>query len=631
MCGIIGILSAKHGDIITNVVTGLIDLEYRGYDSAGLAILSRDGIKTYKRLGAPSQYFFADEIVQELDVADQTIPIAIGHNRWATHGKPSLQNAHPHVDCSGKLAIVHNGTILNYAILKERLQSVGHIFLSETDTEVIAHLIEEELKTAKTMEEALRASVRQLEGSFGLVVMDASQPTVLYAAKNGSPIMIGLATDEFIVASSPNAIMRHTDAFISLQDGELAVLRILDQGELHYRIASWKDPQDREIQKKINRVDGISQEDLSKGDYETFMLKEIFEQPQVLSMTILGRYDKNTGTAVLGGLIDQQATLQRLRHLYTIGCGTAHNAACVGREIIEQLTNIHVSNEIASEFRYRRLHADPEHTVMLAISQSGETADTIESVKEAKRKGYSTFGIVNVVGSAIAEETSAGIYTRAGAEIGVASTKAFSSQVMVFYLLGLLLARMQQMTLQEGREFLEQLERIPNCVEQTLTLRASVEAIAARVKEIRTIHFLGRGIHLPIAHEAALKFKELTYMETGSYPLGELKHGPIAVIDEHCLSVCILPKDQLFDIGKNSIEQIKAKCGKILLITDESAQNESILKKVDEVLFIPHLDNPLFYPLVEIVPLQLFAYAFATQSGKNVDKPRNLAKSVTVE
>jgi glucosamine--fructose-6-phosphate aminotransferase (isomerizing) len=630
MCGIAGILSTKKRGVIPDVIASLSDLEYRGYDSAGIATISEWGIKTYKCLGAPSQNLNAREVYKSIGGATRKTKVAIGHNRWATHGVPTLSNAHPHTDCHGEMALVHNGTIINYETLRDKLKKAGHIFKSDTDTEVIAHQIEEARKHSCSTEKAILQSIALLEGSFGLVILLKDDPNKLYLAKNGSPINIGLTKDSFIVASSVNAILRHTDKFISLKDGEFAVLDV-EKKIPKYKIFNFTDKTKGKIKKEINTIKDTKLQDLSKGEHPSFMLKEIFEQPSVTKTTILGRYDKKAGNAILGGLIDYEEKLGGIKNIYTIACGTAHNAGVLGKEIIELITEINVRNEIASEFRYKKNNLNPQNTALFAISQSGETADTLKSVKKAKHDSYDVFGIVNVVGSAIAQEVDAGMYTRAGAEVGVASTKAFTSQAAIFYLLALKLARGRSMQIEEGRGFIKNFEEIPGKQKETLKTEQKIKKLVNKYAYIKNINFLGRGIHLPIANEAALKFKELTYMEAGSYPLGELKHGPMAVIDEECLSVVIIPKDNLFEISKNSIEQIKSKGGKVLVITDESAKNDPILKKVDDVIFIPTLKDPLFYPLVEIIPLQLFAAHFAVALGKDVDKPRNLAKSVTVE
>jgi glucosamine--fructose-6-phosphate aminotransferase (isomerizing) len=630
MCGIIGIITSEKRNLIPELISSLRNLEYRGYDSTGIALVHNDTIKRIRRIGAPSDVLNADEITKEF--GDLILySVGIGHNRWATHGKPSERNAHPHMDCSGTIALVHNGTILNYELLKESLTKAGHTFTSDTDTEVIAHLIEDNLSNGLSLQDALLASIERLEGSFGLAVCSTKEPTRLYIAKQGSPLSFGISKNSLIVASSTNAILAHTNTFITLEDGEYAELSA-DKTGVHYRIGNFLDKR-RDVTKETTTITDFSLDELSKGEYASFMQKEIHEQPAAFRTTLLGRYDEKSGDAVLGGLIDHEDSLRNARGILTIACGTAHHAAMIGGALIENLAGIPVRNEIASEFRHKKIPCDSKNTAVFAVSQSGETADTLESVKEAKRKGYTTFGIVNVVGSTIAGAVDAGVYTRAGVEIGVASTKAFTSQLAVFYLLALKLARERGMTPQEGRAFLAELESIPEIMQKTLVETETIVQKYAEyyaTKNIHTINFLGRGIHVPLGQEAALKFKELTYIEAGNYPLGELKHGPIAVIDKEALSVVIMPKDELFALSKNSIEQILSKDGDVIVITDETGAKE-IKKDSINIITIPTLSNPLFYPLIEILPLQLFAYYYALALGNNVDKPRNLAKSVTVE
>ncbi len=630
MCGIIGIITTNKRNLISELISSLRNLEYRGYDSTGIAVVCDDTVRRVRYVGAPSDVLKEYEVARQLNVVDKNFSIGIGHNRWATHGKPSEQNAHPHVDCTGDIAVVHNGTILNYELLKKELTSKGHIFLSDTDTEVIGHLIEDEIKAGKSFLEAFLATVARLEGSFGIAVCSGQDPNRLLIGKRGSPLSFGITKDSLIVTSSPNAALAFTSTFITLDEGEYAELTA-NEDSTHYRIGNFLNNNFSNREPKI--IEGVSLDDISRGTHESFMHKEIFEQPSAFRATILGRYDEKTGDAVLGGLIDHESTLRRARGVLTIACGTAHNAASVGGFLIEALADIPVRNEIGSEFRHKKIPLDPHNTILITTSQSGETADTLESVKEAKRKGYKTFGIVNVVGSSIAETVDAGVYTRAGTEIGVASTKAFTSQLAVFYLLALKLARERGMTAPEGKAFLYELESIPELMQTTLVntdTLAKHYADKYTTLKIRTINFLGRGIHVVIAAEAALKFKELTYIEAGSYPLGELKHGPIAVIDSSALSVVIMPKDELFALSKNSIEQIRSKDGNVIVITDEAGALELADSGVD-LIVIPSLKNPLFYPTLEIIPLQLFAYYYARALSNNVDKPRNLAKSVTVE
>lgn len=626
MCGIIGIVTKEKRDIAPFLIGALSRLEYRGYDSAGIALGKDKTLHILKCTGAPSEHLHADEIMQKGKSIDASV--GIGHNRWATHGKPTLRNAHPHTDTKKRVAVVHNGTILNYEILRKELQEEGCIFISETDTEVIPHLIAKYLNKGMTMEDAFFSTILQLEGTFGIVAFDTHDVSHLYVAKEGSPIVIGVADDAYYVASSTHGFLPFTDRFITLLDGEMAV--VSSHPKLELKISNIKER--KQITSRKHQVaEQTSVGDLLKGDFETFMLKEIFEQPTTTLATILGRTDEASGVAVLGGLFDYQLLLKNAGHMLITGCGTAYNAGEVGAYVIEQITDIMVRTEIASEGRYKKLHTDNEKTVVFAISQSGETADTIEYLKELKRKQYETFGIVNVVGSAIAEITGKGVYIKAGAEIGVASTKAFTSQIAAVYLLALYIGRMQSMDLEKGKNFVESLLAIPNLMKETLLLSNDIETLVAKYSMYTKIQFLGRGIHVPIAKEASLKFKEITYLETGAYPLGELKHGPIAIVDENTLSIVILPHDELFALGVNSIEQIKSKGGKVLLITDRSMRAHPITKKVDDIIIIPHLTDEIFYPFLEIIPLQLFAYYFARALGRNIDKPRNLAKSVTVQ
>ena len=626
MCGIIGILTKEKKDIAPLLIGALSRLEYRGYDSAGIALARKDTLHTLKCVGAPSENLHAHNLTVHAKPIDSSI--GIGHNRWATHGKPTLLNAHPHTDGESRIAVVHNGTILNYEILKKELQDEGYVFVSETDTEVIPHLIAKYLKDGLTMEQSFLSTISRLTGSFGIVAFDTHDTRNLYVAKDGSPIVIGMSDDAYYVASSIHGFLPFTDRFITLEDGEMAVIQGGDK--LAITISSIQE------RKEINNREHQTAEqtevgDLSKGEFETFMLKEIYEQPATTRASLLGRIDEKNGVAVLGGLFDSQAFLEKVTSILMTGCGTAYNAGENGAYVIEQLTEITVRTEIASEGRYKELHAKKDTTAVFAITQSGETADTIDYLKELKRKHFELFGIVNVVGSTIAELAGKGVYTKAGGEIGVASTKAFSSQLAVIYLISLYIARMQNMSTKDGMSFASALESIPDLMKKTLLCSDDIQSLVEKYKAHTKIQFLGRGIHVPIAKEAALKFKEITYLETGAYPLGELKHGPIAIIDEDTLSVVILPSDELFDLGVNSIEQIQSKGGKVLLITDEDMAGHTICKKVDDVIFIPHLDEELLYPFLEIIPLQLFAYYFARSLGRNIDKPRNLAKSVTVK
>lgn len=623
MCGIIGVITNEKKDLAQVLIGALSRLEYRGYDSAGIALSHEGDVRILKCVGAPSEHLFARDI-QEHQSSILT-HIGIGHNRWATHGKPTLLNAHPHVDTEKRIAVVHNGTILNYEELRNELKNNGAIFVSETDTEVIPHLIAKYLNDGMSMEEAFSEAVSRLSGAFGIVAFDTKDASTLYVAKEGSPIVIGMTEDAYYVASSIHGFLPFTDRFITLEDGEIAILST--KPKLSLTVTNNKVERNHTMQ----IAEQVHAADLSKGDFETFMLKEIHEQPATTLATMLGRINEKEGLAVLGGLFDSQVLLEKATNMLITGCGTAYHAGEVGAYVIEKLATLAVRTEIASEGRYKHLHTPKDTTVVFALSQSGETADTIEYLKELKRKHFETFGIVNVVGSAVAELTGKGIYIKAGAEIGVASTKAFTSQLVAVYLLALYIARMKDMDSKDGMSFATGLLSIPNKMKETLLLENSIKSIVEKYAHFTKIQFLGRGVHVPVAKEASLKFKEVTYLETGAYPLGELKHGPIAIIDDMTLSVVILPYDELFEHGVNSIEQIKSKGGKVLLITDESMRDHSVINKVDDVVFIPHLEEEIFYPFLEIIPLQLFAYYFAKKLGRNIDKPRNLAKSVTVQ
>lgn len=626
MCGIIGIIKTKKEVLAPTLIGALSRLEYRGYDSAGIAISDNGRLEVLKCVGAPSEHLHAREI--EKEGQGRVVRIGIGHNRWATHGKPTINNAHPHTDSKKRVAVVHNGTILNYEILRKELESKGVTFVSETDTEVIPQLIAYYLDTGEEMENAFLKTLERLEGAFGIVAFDSEDDSRLYVAKEGSPIVVGVTDTGYYVASSIHGFLPFTDRFITLSDGEMAVLKVGDSLELSIRTVKGNEVVNN---KKQQIAEKGNLEDLSKGDFETFMLKEIFEQPATTLATLLGRVDEEDGVAVLGGLFDHQKQLEKVTHILMTACGTASHAAEVGAYLIEMMSDVSTRVEIASEGRYKKLHFPKDATAVFAVSQSGETADTLEHVKELKRKQYDVFGIINVVGSAVAAEAGKGVYTKAGTEIGVASTKAFTSQMAVMYLLALYIGRMKDLEASEGVRFAKALTTIPNLMKQTLESSRDVEAVAKKYSAYTKIQFLGKGIHVPIAKEAALKFKEMTYLETGAYPLGELKHGPIAIIDESVLSVVLLPRDSLFEVGLNSVEQIKSKGGKVLLVTDESVRGHSVCLRADDVIFVPHLSHEIFYPFLEIIPIQLFAYHFANALGRNIDKPRNLAKSVTVQ
>lgn len=627
MCGIIGIISKEKRDIVNDLANSLARLEYRGYDSAGIAFIYNNEVKVYKCLGAPSLGLRAIDIESQLQDNNPQIKIGIGHNRWATHGGATLLNAHPHTDTDKNIFVVHNGTILNYDKLKSELQQNGVTFQSETDTEIIPQMIAYYIKEGLEMKEAFIKTINRLEEGFGIVAFNKNDENTIYTAKQGSPILIGIGEGEYFISSSIHGFITNTNKYVSLNDGEMAIININHNSPLE--IFTYKEKIN--INKNIEIADNIDEKDLSKGDYETFMLKEIYEQSATFKATLLGRLRKDIGEAIFGGLIEYKDYFINIKNILWTGCGTAYNATTLGAHLIEKYTNIICKNEIASEGRFKKLNFNKNESVVFAVSQSGETADTLEYIKDLKQRGYKIFGIINVIGSAIAKEAGAGIYTRAGSEIGVASTKAFTTQLAIIYGLVLFIARKRDMSQIVGREFVKELELIPELMKSILEKNIEIENISKQFINIKKVQFLGRGMHNSIANESALKFKELTYIEAGAYPLGELKHGPIAVIDEETVCVIIMPKDELIDENINSVEQIKSKNGKVFIITSENMKGNYILDKADAVFYIPNLENEDFYPIIEIIPIQLFAYYFAKLLGRNIDKPRNLAKSVTVK
>lgn len=628
MCGIVGIISNKKIDIPKMISRTLKDLEYRGYDSAGIAFTNQEDadFKIIKCLGAPSENLNETHI--EKMFGDRVLSSSgIGHNRWATHGKPSIKNAHPHASNNEEIVVVHNGTILNFSEIKNRLEKIGYIFKTETDTEVIPNLIDMFLKEGLDFYSSLKKTALLLEGSFSVVALYKKEPHKMFAVKNGSPLCFSEGKDFFVLASSPGALFRYSNFFISMDDGEILVL---DSKSMKHELTSWHG--ENRLNKKMKKIEGIEEKDLEKGDFETFMEKEIHEQSATIKTTILGRYNLETGDAVLGGVIDYIDRLRDIKHIDIIGCGTAFHAGMLGKELIESISKIPTSTKVSSEFLYSKNPYKKEESCVLAISQSGETADTLEAVKEANKSGYLTLGITNVVSSAIAEETKSGIYTRAGSEIGVASTKAFTAQCSVLYLLSVLLGRTRgNLSVTDGRNIIESLEKIPDAVKKILEEKKEKIIKLSEKYQNHKVIFLGKGIHMPIAYETALKYKELVYRDCSAYPVGELKHGPIALIDEETVCFVIMPKDELYSITKNTVEQIKAKGGNVVIITSQDTSEDPINLKADDIIFLPHLENPIVYPLLETIPLQLFVYHTAKILGRNIDKPRNLAKSVTVQ
>jgi len=609
MCGIVAYIGSKRA--LPILIEGLKRLEYRGYDSAGIATLEPE-LRVEKSVGKIARL--------EDHVRDQGIEATVGiaHTRWATHGEPNTVNAHPHTDGSGKIAVIHNGIIENYATLKKNLENRGHVFKSETDTEVVAHMIQEFY--TGDLAEAVRAALKKVEGTYGLAVLHADHPRTIVGARNGSPLIVGVGNGEFFLASDVSAILRHTRRVLYLDDHEMVTLT--DDGPNIRTV----DNGDAAVSKQLTQVEW-DLDMIEKGGFEHFMLKEIFEQPQTIRNAFRGRLVWEDGDAHLGGLNLAAEELRRVKRLVFIGCGTSWHAALLGEYMIEEVSRIPVEVEYASEFRYRNPIVE-EGTITYVISQSGETIDTLAAMREAKRKGAKTLGIVNVVGSTIAREADGGIYLHAGPEIGVASTKAFTSQATVLAILTLLLGRLRNMSRQEGRRLISAIEALPGQIEQILAQDHEVKAIAEAYRHHNNFLYLGRGPNFPVALEGALKLKEISYVHAEGYPAAEMKHGPIALIDENMPVVVVAPRDGGYQKILGNIEEVKARKGRIIAIATEGDQD--ILKKADHTITIPETLN-LLTPILSVIPLQLLAYHIAVLRGCNVDQPRNLAKSVTVE
>lgn len=617
MCGIIGYVGHQKAKPI--LMEGLKRLEYRGYDSAGLAVLGNKKIKSVRAVGKVA------ELEKKIAGSDLEGTIGIAHTRWATHGKPSVANSHPHTDCKNEIFVVHNGIIENYLELKNNLLKKGHKFKSETDTEVIAHLIEDERKKTGDLFEAVQKALFQLMGAYGIAVISKNDPNMIVVAKKGSPLLFGVGESEYVVSSDAAAIINHTKQVIYLSDGEVA--KITPQG---YQVIEMGQGKVKKEMVEIN----WSQESAQKGGFKHFMLKEIHEQPQAIESAIQGRVDKfikeGSQIPILGGLAptsEVKDRLAKIKRIIIVSCGTSYYSGLVGEYMIEEYTGIPVEVETASEFRYRKPVLD-ETTAVLAISQSGETADTLEAIREGKLKGALTLGIVNVVGSTISRETDAGVYNHAGPEIGVASTKAFTSQLSILALVTLSLGRQRQMSFVMGRRIAEELKRIPGLIKKILKKEAEIKLIAKKYGKYENWLYLGRKYNFPIAMEGALKLKEISYVHAEGYAAGEMKHGPIAMIDGNFPSLFIVPTDSVYEKVISGMEEVKARGGKILAIATE--KNKEITKLVDDVIYIPKTLEMLT-PLLSVIPLQLLAYYIGVNKGYDVDKPRNLAKSVTVE
>ena len=624
MCGIVGYVGKKR--VVPVILDGLRRLEYRGYDSAGIAVSGNgDGLQVRRAEGK----------LRNLEEAIRLKPLdgtyGIGHTRWATHGRPTEENAHPHRDCSGRLVVVHNGIIENYISLKRKLGEEGHKFATETDTEVIAHLVEKYLFPSGngrplSLEEAVRKSVHDLSGVFALAVMSADEPNKIVAARNGPPVVIGLGKEEYFVASDVPAILYHTRDLFFLADGDLAVLT-----------PSGVQLTDFKGQPIVRQVQHITWDPImaEKGGFKHFMLKEIFEQPRAVRDTTLGRVSLDSGKVFLDEMEITESDFRALNKVNIAACGTSWHAGLAGKFMIERLARVPVEVDYASEYRYRNPITGPDALTIL-ITQSGETADTIAAQREAKAKSSQTMAICNVVGSMVTREASGTIYTHAGPEIGVASTKAFTAQLTAIFLFALYLAEIRgTLTPENAKHYITELTRIPGKLESLLTREEECEDLAREYSRAQDFLFLGRGIHYPIALEGALKLKEISYIHAEGYPAGEMKHGPNALIDEN-LPVVILatcdpenPESVLrYEKTLSNLKEVKARSGRVIAIASDG--DEEIRAAADHVLFVPQAPE-LLLPILEIVPLQLLAYHIGVRRGCDVDQPRNLAKSVTVE
>jgi glucosamine--fructose-6-phosphate aminotransferase (isomerizing) len=624
MCGIVGYVGKK--SVVPIIIEGLRRLEYRGYDSAGIAVAGNgDGLQLRRAEGK----------LRNLEEAIRLKPLngsyGIGHTRWATHGRPTEENAHPHRDCTGKIVVVHNGIVENYLSLKKKLTEEGHKFTTETDTEIIAHLVEKYSASAgngkrPSLEDAVRQTVKQLSGVFALAVISTDDPNKIVAARNGPPAVIGLGNDEYFVASDVPAILYHTRDIFFLADGDMAV--VTSDG-VHL-----SDFDGRPVQRQIQHVtwDPILAE---KGGFKHFMLKEIYEQPRAVRDTALGRVSQDTGHIFLDQMEISEAEFRAAGKINIIACGTSWHAGQAGKFMIETLARVPVEVDYASEWRYRNPIVDPD-TITLVISQSGETADTIAAQREAKAKGSKTLAVCNVVGSMITREAAGTIYTHAGPEIGVASTKAFTGQLTALYVFAMYLAQVRGvMKPEEARAAMLELTKIPAKLETVLTQDEACDELAKRYQKVHDFLFLGRGIHYPIALEGALKLKEISYIHAEGYPAGEMKHGPNALIDENLPVVVIATKDVnnpgsvlRYEKTISNLKEVKARSGVVIALATEG--DEEIKEAADHVIYVPAAPEELL-PILEIVPLQLLAYHIAVRRGCDVDQPRNLAKSVTVE
>jgi len=610
MCGIVAYVGKR--PCLEILVEGLKRLEYRGYDSAGVAIQNGGALKVIKAAGK------IRELEGRLKRSHAAGTSGIAHTRWATHGAPTDNNAHPHTDQRGRLALVHNGIIENFQVLKSALETEGHTFRTDTDTEVLAQLIEKYRGHGLKLEEAVRSALADVEGTYGIAVACADEPGVIVGARMGSPLLVGISDDEYFLASDVAAIVDHTRQVVYLDDGEMAVLS--PDG---FRTATiTAEP----VSKVVHEVDwDLTQ--IEKGGFDHFMLKEIFEQPESVRNSMRGRLLPAEGLARLGGLNMSASEMREIRRIIILACGTSWHAGLIGEYMLEEHARIPVEVEYASEFRYRNPIVDAG-TAVLVISQSGETIDTRSAMREAQRKGARALGIVNVVGSTIARESDGGVYIHAGPEIGVASTKAFTSQVTVLSLLTLAFGRQREMSLETGVEIARELTAIPGKIEAILATSDKVRCIAEQYVQHNNFIYLGRGYNFPVALEGALKLKEISYIHAEGYPAAEMKHGPIALIDENMPVVFVCTRDAAYEKVMNNMMEVRARKGRIVAIATEG--DDDVKTRADHVLYVPRT-LPMLQPMLSVVPLQLLAYHMAVLRRCDVDQPRNLAKSVTVE
>jgi glucosamine--fructose-6-phosphate aminotransferase (isomerizing) len=615
MCGIVGYVGQR--DAVDILLNGLGQLEYRGYDSAGLTIFENGRLETRRTVGR------VKSLVDNVSRTPVAGSIGIAHTRWATHGRPSEQNAHPHVDASGRISLVHNGIIENHAAIRSFLEQQGIVFQSETDTEALAQLMGFFYSRNRDLLGSVRQALCDVQGTFGVVVLCGDAPQTLIAARRGSPLIVGVGDGEYVISSDASAIITHTSRVVYLDDNEIVTL---DPSGMHVATIDAAPVEKAPVEKEVHQLE-ITLEQIELAGYEHHMLKEIFEQPETLRNAMRGRVNLQTGEITLGGLKVCERELPRAHRALLFGCGTAWHAALVGRYLFEDLARLPTNVDYASELRYRNPIVE-QGTLAIAVSQSGETADTLAALREVRTKGAMVMGVVNSVGSSIARETEAGIYLHVGPEIGVASTKAFTGQVAVLTMLALYLGRRRHLSTERTEHVLGELDQIPDKVKEALELSGQVKALAERLAEWENWLYLGRGVNYPLALEGALKLKEISYIHAEGLPAAEMKHGPIAMIDPGMPVVVIAPRDHTYGKILSNIEEVRSRDGRVIAVANE--RDRDLERLADEVLYVPATISCLS-PLVTVIPLQLLAYHTAVVRGHDVDKPRNLAKSVTVE